>query len=45
MISERREDKNKEIEMTVDSELCKLRNLSHCLDQVSVEICVIHLKS
>ena len=35
--SERREDKNKEIEMNVKGALCKLRNLSRNSDQVSVE--------
>ena len=35
--SERREVKNKEISMTVEGALCKLRNPSRNLDQVSVE--------
>ena len=35
--SERREHKNKEIEMTVKGALCKLGNLSRNSDQVSVE--------
>ena len=43
--SERRRDKNKEIEMTVEDALCKLRNLSRNSDQVSVEFGIIHFKS
>ena len=35
--SGRREDENKEIEMTAEGALCKLRNLSRNSDQVAVE--------
>ena len=44
--SKRMVDKNKEILiMTVEGNYCKLRNLSRCPDQISVEFCIIHFKS
>ena len=43
--SKGREDKNKEIKITVEGDLCKLLNLSRRQDQVSVEFCIIHFKS
>ena len=43
--SERRVDKNKEIYMTVEGDLCKLRNLSPHPVQISTEFCIIHFRS
>ena len=43
--SERREDKNKETDMIIEGNVCKLRNLSHGPGQASVKFCLIHFKS
>ena len=43
--SERRDDKNKEICMTVEGNLCKLRNLSRHPVQISTEFGIIHFGS
>ena len=42
---ERRDDKNKEIYMTVKGDLCKLRNLSRHPVQISTEFGIIHFRS
>ena len=42
---ERRDDKNKEIYVTVKGDLCKLRNLSRHSVQISTEFGIIHFRS
>ena len=43
--SERRDDRNKELHMTVKGDLCKLGSLSRHSVQVSTEYGVIHFRS